>query len=78
MLTSLHVDPSALKELEGICLSSGTFLSGVVEKTKDGKDYKVVFQKGARAVAFEQATGATAISASPTEAMIARSFERQP
>ena len=35
----------ALSELEGIRLSSGVLKSAAIEKTKDGKDYKVVFQK---------------------------------
>jgi len=38
----------ALKELRGIGLSTGVLTSAAVERTKDGKDYKVVFQKGAR------------------------------
>lgn len=45
----------ALRELEGIRLSSGTLRVAAVEKTKDGKDYKVSFQKATRAeVAAEQ------------------------
>jgi hypothetical protein len=45
----------ALKELRGIGLSTGALKSAVLERTKDGKDYKVVFQKGARAAAAEVA-----------------------
>jgi hypothetical protein len=37
----------ALKELEGIRLSSGTLRTATIEKTVDGKDYKVAFVKGA-------------------------------
>ena len=37
----------ALKELEGIRLSSGTLRTATIEKTVDGKDYKVSFAKGA-------------------------------
>jgi hypothetical protein len=45
----------ALGELQGIRLSSGILKSAVIEKTKDGKDYKVVFQKASRSdVAVEQ------------------------
>jgi hypothetical protein len=46
----------ALKELEGIRLSSGILRSAVVEKTNDGKDYKVSFSKAAlpRLEAVEQ------------------------
>ena len=36
-----------LKELEGIRLSKGSVRSATIEKTKDGKDYKVVFVKAA-------------------------------
>jgi hypothetical protein len=37
----------ALCELNGIRLSSGVLKSGTIEKTADGKDYKVSFSKGA-------------------------------
>ena len=37
----------ALKELEGIRLSSGVLRSATIEKTKDGKDYKVLLSKAA-------------------------------
>lgn len=37
----------AVKELEGIRLSSGVLKSAVIEKTNDGKDYKVSFSKSA-------------------------------
>ena len=36
----------ALKELQGIRLSSGVLRTASLEKTKDGKDYKVSFSKG--------------------------------
>jgi len=36
----------ALRELNGIRLSSGVLRSATVEKTVDGKDYKVAFSKG--------------------------------
>ncbi len=39
----------ALKELEGIRLSKGMVRSATLEKTKDGRDYKVVFVKVAAA-----------------------------
>ena len=39
----------ALTELQGIRLSSGVLRSASIEKTVDGKDYKVVFQKTKRA-----------------------------
>jgi hypothetical protein len=37
----------AVKELDGIRLSSGILRSATVEKTSDGKDYKAVFSKAA-------------------------------
>lgn len=37
----------ALKELEGIRLSSGILRTATIEKTADGKDYKVAFSKTA-------------------------------
>ena len=39
----------ALKELQGIRLSTGVLKSATLEKTVDGKDYKVVFSKSAAA-----------------------------
>jgi hypothetical protein len=41
----------AFDELTGIMLTTGVLKSATIEKTKDGKDYKAVFQKVAR-VAF--------------------------
>ena len=38
----------ALRELQGILLTTGVLKSAVIERTKDGKDYKVVFHKVAR------------------------------
>ena len=38
----------ALQELQGISLTTGVLKSATIERTKDGKDYKVVFQKVAR------------------------------
>lgn len=38
----------ALQELQGILLTTGVLKSATIEKTKNGKDYKVVFQKVAR------------------------------
>ena len=53
----------ALKELEGIRLSSGTLQSAIIEKTKDRKDYKVGFHKGARVdLVAEQVESTTAQS----------------
>jgi hypothetical protein len=38
----------ALAELTGIVLTTGVLKSATIEKTKDGKDYKAVFQKTSR------------------------------
>ena len=43
----------ALPELRGIGLSTGVLKSAIVERTKDGKDYKVVFRKGPTPKSFE-------------------------
>lgn len=51
----------ALKELSGKPLSSGGVIaSATLEKTKDGKDYKVIFRKGAAPKAKTSATDAPA------------------
>ena len=44
----------ALKELQGILISTGAIKSASLERTKDGKDYKVVFQKGPYSLATEE------------------------
>lgn len=43
----------AFDELTGIMLTTGVLKSATIEKTKDGKDYKAVFQKVARAAFVE-------------------------
>jgi len=35
----------ALEELRGVRLTTGVITSAIIEKTKDGKDYKVIFHK---------------------------------
>jgi hypothetical protein len=55
----------AMRELEGIRLSSGTLRVAAVEKTKDGKDYKVSFQKATRAEIDEIEVVADAPSLGP-------------
>jgi hypothetical protein len=50
---------SAFRELTGIMLTTGVLKSATIEKTKDGKDYKAVFQKSSRpefAAALETTT----------------------
>ena len=43
----------AIKDLQGLPLSTGVLKSASVEKTNDRQDYKVVFQKTARSTALE-------------------------
>ena len=38
----------ALQELQGILLTTGVLKSAIIERTKNGKDFKVVFHKVAR------------------------------
>jgi hypothetical protein len=60
----------ALKELQGIQLSSGTLRSAIIEKTRDGKDYKVGFQKGARVDLFEEQLESTTPLSRPAAVVI--------
>lgn len=46
---------NAVAELEGILLTTGVLKSATIEKTKDGKDYKVVFTKSARSDFLDEA-----------------------
>jgi hypothetical protein len=52
----------AVRELQGIRISTGTLRVATVEKTKDGKDYKVCFQKTAPAEITAERIEATALS----------------
>jgi len=45
----------AFRDLSGIRLSTGVLTSATLQKTKDGKDYKAVFCKGARLRAVDAA-----------------------
>jgi hypothetical protein len=49
----------AFDELTGIMLTTGVLRSATIEKTKDGKDYKAVFVKSARAEFANDATEPT-------------------
>ncbi len=49
----------AVAELQGIRISSGVIRSATVEKTKDGKDYKISFEKATRAETTEAMLAAT-------------------
>ena len=57
----------ALAELQGIRLSTGILRTVLIEKTKDGKDYKVVFQKNVR----------IELDSAPVDAMIKPTAEIQ-
>jgi hypothetical protein len=48
----------ALKELQGAPLSTGKITSAALERTKDGKDYKLVIRKGAREPVIEEGSDA--------------------
>jgi len=58
---------NALSELTGIMLTTGVLKSATIERTKDGKDYKAVFQKTSRAefLAAEAELSTTFAAASP-------------
>jgi len=43
----------ALLELQGVSLSTGRIVSATLEKTKDGRDYKLVIRKGAQGAIIE-------------------------
>ena len=49
----------ALKELQGVRLTTGTITKAALEKTRDGADFKAVFRKG-RTAAAEPGEGAGA------------------
>jgi hypothetical protein len=50
MYERMRAIEKALGELNGIRLSGGVLRSATIEKTVDGKDYKVSFSKGAAAI----------------------------
>lgn len=57
---------SAFEELQGLMLTTGVLKSATIEKTKDGKDYKAVFQKVSRtAFAQEEISATTFASVEP-------------
>jgi len=61
---------NALAELEGILLTTGVLKSATIEKTKDGKDYKVVFTKSARSAFPDEAAVPEAAFASAAPVVI--------
>ena len=65
-----------LKELEGIRLSKGSIKSATIEKTKDGRDYKVVFVKTAARDGGSFADGVVA-SEPPPAVVINRYSDQQ-
>ena len=50
-----------LEELQGVQLSTGVLKRVTLERTKDGKDYKVVFQKGAYTASADEITDPMAL-----------------
>ena len=65
-----------LKELEGIRLSKGSIKSATIEKTKDGKDYKVVFVKSLARDSDSQVDGV--VVAEPAPAVVINRYSGQP
>lgn len=55
----------ALRELQGILLTTGVLKSAIIERTKDGKDYKVVFHKVARREFEPQEPATTFVTTAP-------------
>ncbi len=60
----------ALMELRGIGLSTGVLSSAALERTRDGKDYKVVFQKGARGRSTDASAGDISSAEKPAPVLI--------
>ena len=65
-----------LGELEGIRLSKGSIKSATIEKTKDGKDYKVVFVKTSARDGDSFADEVVALE--PTPAVVINRYSGQP
>jgi hypothetical protein len=57
----------AIKELQGIRLSTGVLRSVTLERTKDNKDYKVVFRKSAASVMDDEMQSELALIAEASE-----------
>lgn len=57
----------ALRELEGVCVTTGSILSARVEKTKDGTDYKIVIRKGPRTKSLAEGKPQNSESRPPTK-----------
>ncbi|HZL53168.1 MAG TPA: hypothetical protein VFC37_19725 [Terracidiphilus sp.] len=66
---------NAFAELTGIMLTTGVLKSATIEKTKDGKDFKAVFQKVPRSAIVEDTEPATRFAA--TEAVIINDYSKQ-
>ena len=60
----------ALQELQGISLTTGVLKSATIERTKDGKDYKVVFQKVTRHEFGLDETNTTFVETQPEPVVI--------
>jgi len=66
----------ALKELEGIRLSSGTLRTATIEKTVDGKDYKVAFVKGAIAASIDVTSSEKLIEPAPQGSVVIHNYSK--
>lgn len=64
----------AFDELTGIMLTTGVLKSATIEKTKDGKDYKAVFQKSARVAFVENPEPETRFT---TPALVINDYSKQ-
>jgi len=60
----------AMAELTGIMLTTGVLKSAIIERTKDGKDYKAVFQKVARSAFSAEELEPVTTFASPEPVVI--------
>jgi hypothetical protein len=67
---------SAFAELQGIMLTTGVLRSATIEKTKDGKDFKAVFRKAARAAVLDTEPETTFASA-PAQAVVVNDYSKQ-
>jgi hypothetical protein len=66
---------NAFDELTGIMLTTGVLKSATIEKTKDGKDYKAVFQKAARSLPVEDVEPSTRFAV--TEPVVINEYSKR-
>lgn len=67
---------NALMELQGIMLTTGVLRSATIEKTKDGKDYKAVFQKATRS-SILPTEPETTFAIAPAPAVVVNDYSKQ-